>query len=382
VTVEHPGRLPWHDNGTWLAGDTHCHYRLVGLEELAAHAAARCDFMAVTSHGHMSEVFEAQPDQIEKTRGRHPDLVLINGMQWEAPIGDSVTILMPGVGRGMPILREFLKRFDVRAAGIEETQGNFLAGLRFLGEDPVSGVLPAAIIQHPHGDRTFTARQIAAALDASPAFAGFCVSSAKRHASPGKGILHPWAADVGGVADVFFAEGRRAAMTAESDFHHHDPGDWGQTEFWPGEYRRTHLYCPEKTEAGVFAGLASGACYVVVGNLIDDLSLTAAVGDEVAMLGEELAVPAGAPVAVSARFARTGDIESLELIGNPGGETRVLAEEGGGALVERDGMVTWTVNLDAPAGTFFVRLKATGKAADPAGAPAALATCAIWVNVV
>ena len=374
-------RLPWRDTGVWLAGDAHCHYRLVGVEELAAHASERCDFIAVTSHGHMSEAFEAQPGLIEEARDRHGDLVLINGMQWEAPIGDSVTVLMPGVGEGMPLLQEFLRRFDVRVAGIEETQENFLKGLRFLGEHAVSGVLPAAIIQHPHGDRAFTADAIGEALDAGGALVGFCVSSAKRRSSPGEGILHPWVADLAGVADVLFAEGRRVAMTAESDFHHVDPGNWGQTEFWPGEYRRTVLYCPERTEAGVFAGLRSGACYVVVGNLVDDFELTLAAGDEVVMLGEELKVSAGTSVTVTARFARTGNIETLELIGNPGGMMRVLAEAAGDALPEEDGIVTWTVDLDVTPGTFFVRVKATGKAADPAGAPAALATGAIWVNV-
>ena len=374
-------RLPWRDTGVWLAGDTHCHYRLVGVEALVAHASGRCDFIGVASHGHMSEAFEAQPGLIEEARDRHGEMVLINGMQWEAPIGDSVTVLMPGVGEGMPVLQEFLKRFDVRVAGIEETQEDFLAGLRWLSERPVSGVLAAAIIQHPHRDRAFTADAIGEALDAGGALAGFCVSSAKRHSSPGEGILHPWAADLGDVADVLFGEGRRIAMTAESDFHHIEPGNWGQTEFWPGEYRRTVLYCTERTEAGVFAGLRSGACYVVVGNLVDHLALTLTAGDEAVMLGEELKVSAGTPVTVTTRFARTGDIESLQLIGNPGGKVRVLAGTTGDALVEEGGIVTWTVDLDVSAGTFFVRVKATGKATDPAGVPAALATGAIWVNV-
>ena len=71
----------------------------------------------------------------------------------------------------------------------------------------------------------------------------------------------------------------------------------------------------------------------------------------------------------------------MHLVGNPGGPIRVLAEARGGALAERDGVVTWTVDLDAPPGKFFVRLKAAGSAARPAGGPAALATGAIRMNV-
>jgi hypothetical protein len=222
---------------------------------------------------------------------------------------------------------------------------------------------------------------VSAALDAGGALAGLCVSSAKRHGSPGKGILHPWAGEVGGLADILFAEGRRMTLTAESDFHHPDAGDWGQTEFWPGEYRRTCLYCPDKSEAGVFAGLTSGACYVVVGNIVDEFELTAAAGLEAAMPGEELAVPAGAPVAVTARFRKGGRIDSMQLVGNPGGKVRVLAQTSGDTVAEKDGVVTWTVDLDGPPGNFFVRVKAAGVAARPAGAPAALATGAIRVNV-
>lgn len=374
-------RLPWHDGGTWLVGDPHCHYRLVGMDQLVARAADRLDFMGLTEHGHMSDAFSAQAALVEKARHSHPGLVLINGVQWEAPIGDSITVLAPGGLATMPVLLELLKRFDGRVAGIKETQENLLAALRFLSEHAVSGVPPAAIVQHPHGDRGYGADRLREALDAGAALAGFAVSSANRHDSPGGGILLPWLTDIGGVLDMLFAEGRRLVMTADSDFHSPEGGGvWGQTKFWPGEYRRTHLFCPEKTEAGVFAGLRSGACYVVVGNLVSDFDFHVSAGDRTAMLGERLETRAGTSVTVTTRLVRTGKIESLQLIGNPGGKARVLAEARGDALLEEDGVVTWSVELEAGPGTWFVRVMGRGEAADPAGVPAALATAAVWVN--
>lgn len=382
MATKNSNRLPWHGTGVWLSGDPHCHYRLVGLDQLAARAAPYLDFMGITSHGHMSEPFHAQPAFIEKLQNQYPSLILINGVQWEAPLGDSVTILAPGVTKSMPLLDELLNRFDTRIAGIEENQANFIQGLRFLSDHPIDSIPPAVIIQHQHGERTYTTEQITTALDVGAALVGFCVSSAKRQSSPGEGILHPWAAQIDNLADALYNQGRHIAMTAESDFHNSEPGNWGQTEFWPGEYRRTCLYCPEKTEAGIFAGLRSGACYAVVGNLVDNLNLTVTANNETAMLGEQLDVPSGLPITVTATFTKNGNIKSLQLIGNPGSKTHVIAEATDDDLTEKDGKVTWKVNLDATSPNFFVRIKATGIAADPPDAPAALATGVIHINVV
>jgi len=372
------GRLPWRESGVWLSGDTHAHYRLVGFEEFVERSAERCDFQAVTSHPHEVEAFKAQPELIEDARSKHPNLILINGVQWNPPVGNFVTVWAPGVAEGMPVLEEFLQQFDVQVGGAEKTEEKYLAGLRSLGERPVGNVLPAAFIQHPHPGRQFTPEQIRSGLDAGVALAGICVSSGKRERTPGGGVIHPWASEVGGFVDSLFAEGRRVVLTGESDLH--QPGVQGVERDWPGFYRRTVLFCPERSEVGVFAGLRGGASYLVVGNLIENLKVTASAGGDWVMLGEELAVTRGSSVDVTVEFIETGDLDSMELVGNPGGEVRVLAEVSAADLVRRSGTARWTVKVDASPGTFFLRVRGQGTAGEPPGDPACFYSAPLWVS--
>ena len=371
-------RLPWRGTGVWLAGDLHAHYRLVGFEELVKRSREHCDFQAITSHPHEVEAFGAQPALIEGAKAQHPDLILINGVQWTPPVGNFVTIWAPGVAQGMPLLKEFLCRFDVQVGGAEKTEENFLAGLRFLSERPVGDILAAAFIQHPHPGRQFTPEQIRSGLDVGATLVGICVSSGKREQTPGGGVIHPWASEVGGFADTLFAEGRRVVLTGDSDLH--QPGVQGVERDWPGLYRRTFLYCPERSEAGVFAGLRGGAWYLVVGGLVEDLSVTARTENNWVMPGEDLAVSGSPTVEVTVECTETGNLDSLELIGNPGGGTRILAEASGADLVRQDGRARWTVQVDALPGTFFLRVRGTGTATEPSGAPACFYSAPLWVS--
>ena len=371
-------RLPWRDTGVWLAGDAHAHYRLVGFEELVKRSQEHCDFQAITSHPHEVEAFKAQPALIEGARARYPDLILINGVQWNPPVGNFVTVWAPGVARGTPLLKEFLERFDVQVGGADKTEENFLAGLRFLSEQPIGDTLPAAFIQHPHPGPQFTPEQIRSGLDVGAALVGICVSSGKREQTPGGGVIHPWAGELGGFADTLFAEGRRVVLTGDSDLH--QPGVQGVERDWPGLYRRTYLYCPERSEAGVFAGLRGGAWYLVVGGLVRDLNVTARVGDDRATLGEELAADENDSVDVTVEFAETGNLDSLELIGNPGGETRILAQASGADLLREEATVRWAIQVGAPPGTFFLRVRGTGTATEPSGDPACFYSAPLWVS--
>lgn len=372
-------QLPWRDGGIWLAGDVHAHYRLVGFDKFVNRSQEYCDFQAVTSHPHEVKAFKAQPELIEGARSQHPDLILISGVQWNPPVGNFVTVWAPGVAEGMPVLEEFLDRFDVQVGRSKKTEEDFIAGLRFLSEHPVDRMMPAAFIQHPHPNRSFTPEQIRSGLDAGSALVGFCVSSGKREQTPGGGIIHPWASEVGGFADALFAEGRRVVMTAESDLHL--PGVQGIEQDWPGFCRRTHLYCPERSESGVFAGLRGGAYYIVIGSLIQDLKVKAGAWDKWVMLGEELTIADNSSIQIDAEFSETGILDSLELVGNPGGETRILAKTMAADLVRKDDTVHWSVKIHVTPGMFFLRLRGTGTAREPSGAPACFYTGPLWVGV-
>ena len=223
-----------------------------------------------------------------------------------------------------------------------------------------------------------TAQTSIASGSSSPALVGFCVSSGQRWIASGEGVVHPWAAAVDGVADALFAEGRRGIMTAESDFHQRKIE--GRTAFWPGEFSKTYVFCPERSEAGAFAGLRSGASYFVVGNIIENLKFSASADGERVMMGEELTVTDGADIDVTVESAGNSILDSLELIGNPAGAARMLVSASSEDLIRKDGIVRWTVKVDAPPGNFFLRLRGSGPLAEPISAAGCFYTSPLWVD--
>jgi len=365
----------------WLMGDTHCHHRQSGLERVVARAAEYgCDYLAFTEHGNYTPYLEAQPALIEKARAAHPKMVLVNGVEWSTPAGDEtraeqVGLLVPGVAEGMPLLREFLSRFDTRVAGIATSEETFLEALRFLSEHGEGDVRPTVILTHPHRPQAaFTEAQVCAALDVGAALAGVCASS--RPPTPGELEVWPWVAEVGGVCDQLLAAGRRIVLLAESHVHKHMSE--GGAEFWPGEFRRNYVYCPERSEAGLFRGLRSGASYFVLGGIVENVELTASAVGERIMMGETLSVPPGQTVEVLLSFRENIPLETVELIGNPAGEVRAVAKACRGDLANSAGRTTWTVEVTIASLPCYLRARGSAHVDEPYPVTAWFYTNPLW----
>ena len=357
--------LPWRDCGVWLVGDTHMHYRNVGLERLAAEASARCGFIGVTSHANRTEFFRAQPELIARARCENPELVIINGVEWNPPVGKHATVLAPEAGGGMEVLEQLIGRFDRQVAGAEGKEV-FLEALSFLGGFGQGDLRPTVILNHPSAPPGFGIDDLRDGMDRGPALVGFCGGGGHSAWPPlgGDAPAGEWASEVGGVYDTLLAEGRSPVMIADGDFHLH-ASDAG-SDFWPGEFSRSFVCCPERSEAGVFAGLRSGAAYFVLGPVIESLSFELACGGASAMIGETLSAGAGG---VEARLSLegAGAVEAVELIGNPRGRVEVVASASGGELERSGSDARWQVDLPDPAGAggYYVRARGRGTAVKP-----------------
>jgi hypothetical protein len=364
-------------------GDTHIHYRQLGLERVVEEASRfGCQYLAFTEHAQYTEYLEAQPELIAQALTAHPEMVLTNGVEWNSPAGDEerseqVGLLVPGVGAGLPFLREFLKRFDTQVAGVKTGEATFLEALHFLSEHGQGDVRPTAILTHPKGPReAFTVRQIRAGLEVGPALAGLCASS--RPPEPGDLEVWPWVSRVGGTCDQLFARGCRVVMLAESHLHRHAEEEGG--EFWPGEFRRNYIYCPERTEAGFFRGLRSGCSYFVLADIVRDVAFTTSARGETIMMGETLTAEPGRTIAVSLEFIENAPLEAVELIGNPGGRVRVVARSRGTALARSAGRTAWTVAVSVGPKACYLRARGSAHVRQPYPMTAWFYTNPLWLT--
>lgn len=376
-------RLPWRGCGVWLMGDSHVHHRQTGLARVVEEARQHgCDYLAFTEHSFYTECLKAQPELIERALHAHPDMILVTGVEWSSPAGDEtrseqVGVLMPGGARGMSFLDQFLNRFDTRVAGIKTSEEAFLDALRFLSAEGAGDVRPTVILTHPHRPQAaFTADQIRSARRAGPALAGLCGSS--RPPKPGTCEVWPWVSDVGGTYDQLTADGLRLVILAESHFHQHT-SEGGQ-EFWPGELRQNYVYCPDRSEAGLFQGLRSGASYFVLGDIVREVELRAAAAGESVMMGETLSARRGAPIEITVTAVENAHLDSMQLIGNPDGQPCVIARVPGRRLVPRGGRVRWRLESRAGQESFYVRARGSAHIEKPYPMTAWFYTNPLWVS--
>jgi hypothetical protein len=167
-------------------------------------------------------------------------------------------------------------------------------------------------------------------------------------------------------------------MLAESHIHRHRSE--GGEEFWPGEFRRNYLYCPDRTEAGLFRGLRSGGSYFVLADIVQDVSFTASAGGETIMMGETLSAEPGRTIVASLSFVETVPVEAVELIGNPGGDVRVVARSPGKALGRFAGRTTWTVDVTMGAKPCYLRARGSAPVRQPYPMTACFYTNPLWLS--
>ncbi|MFF1451406.1 PHP domain-containing protein [Streptomyces sp. NPDC058274] len=139
-------------------------------------------------------------------------------------------------------------------------------------------------------------------------------------------------ATVGGLWDSLLAEGKPWWITANSDSHqvytdttvrggpdsdftangkHTDPVysgkvDLAQSDYWPGQYSRTHVGAEDFSYAAVMDGIRAGRIWVDHGQLISGLDVRLAGGSRWATLGGALHVKKGTKVTLTADVSLAG----------------------------------------------------------------------------
>ena len=307
------GKLPWRGNGVWLAGDTHAHYSNVGVERLAAEASPFCDFIAITSHSHRPNFWRPQHAEVVAVREAHPNLLIFHGLEWGCPVGGHVTVLVEQSRSENTILSEFWRTYDGwYARSKPDTIEDAIAGLRFL-TGASRRAQSAVILNHPSYGRSYTADDMRAMYDAGDLCVTFEGACGKQSQTPGSEI-DPIVRKVGGTYDVLLSEGQGYGLAAVSDFHNHVSE--GGRNYWPGEFAKTVVYCPERSHRGVLAGIKAGATYFVHNDIIGPLRFAVRCGEREAILGETLRVPRGAEVEVVLDCIERSPIDRVELITN------------------------------------------------------------------
>jgi hypothetical protein len=163
---------------------------------------------------------------------------------------------------------------------------------------------------------------------------------------------------VGGLWDSMLGEGRRFWIVATSDSHVHyaDPVRPG-SDFWPGQYQKTYVKA-RRNHQDILEGLRSGRIFVVAGDLIRELDVTAESGGASAGMGATLASARGADVRVTIRFRKpagpnaNADSPAVERVDLITGEIRGLVsnrnlnENETAKVVARFTPRDWTSNGD------------------------------------
>jgi len=250
---------------------------------------------------------QAYPDLL-RSRVLVPDVLQFWGMEFDAPAMDHHTLMIPRHDDEAKMLFELESRFAKLDAfpsdpsrDTESKMVEFLSAANGMRHKPI-------VIAH-HAARSAsglgvygqdTPREFRAGNDVAPSvYVGF--EGAPGHQAgplnggarggygnhPTYGGYDQMTARVGGLWDSLLGEGRKWWITATSDSHVH----WtrGGSDFWPGEYSKTYV-CARQDYADIMDGLRNGRIWVVTGDLITFLDVTASSRGKEAGIGETLTV--------------------------------------------------------------------------------------------
>lgn len=258
---------------------------------------------------------------VERLRDTYPNNVIIQGVEWNMPCYDHVSV---GIAADEPVaISDFEYMFDQNdedASRIHlnqfkrnSTREDAIAGVRWLNEHYRDSSY--AVINHPSRAMKYAPSDLRDLNNASPDVCfGFEGLPGRQKKSFGCGYSQdfagmtplcrtyggadPFLATIGGVWDSLLGEGRRFWVLANSDFH--EAGS--DSDFYPGEYAKNYVKVDENSPKGIVDGLRSGNCFVVHGDLIDHLDFWAECGSSAATMGESIWVPAGSDVVVTVRL--------------------------------------------------------------------------------
>ncbi|MFD8863236.1 PHP domain-containing protein [Streptomyces sp. NPDC059590] len=303
-------------------------------------------------------VEKVNPD-IVAARDQIDDTLVFQGLEWNIPAAEHGTVFVHPGKNEVAVLKEFENSFDgsVKKASSNTPANEALAiaGVNFLAEQVqrrrVKDILFLA--NHPARKGIDSPHEIRAWRDAQPTIAvgmegapGHQAAGLPAPTGPGgaRGIYdnspgadsfggyplesyRTWGgfdwmtATVGGLWDSLLAEGKPWWITANSDSHnvyadtavrgpnsdfnangrYNDPvygGGLGltDTDFWPGQYSRTHVGAASFAYKAVMDGIRAGRVWVDHGGLISGLNAQLRSGSRAITLGNVLHVRRGAQV--------------------------------------------------------------------------------------
>jgi hypothetical protein len=426
----------------WIALDNHAHSVMSGGEERTETLTRRAESFGLgafvlTDHGGRADVAvdgaRLSPPRwrwellrgaswplVASLRDAHPGTLLVQGLEWNVPTHEHAAVAIVGEPDGGAI-SEFEYRFDAADADQSReaewgskrnrTHADAVEALRWLAR--TQGESSWAVVNHPSRSRAYSARDLRDLAYAGPVaigiegfpghqrertrggYGGAC-GDPRTTAQVAEGTCRSrtfggadWMlAKVGGVMDALWGEGRRFWIVVDSDFHA------TANDFWPGEYAKTWVRVAERSGGGLVRGLRSGNLFVVHGDLLNGLELSAARvhpggGQDVAEMGSSLEVRRGDDVEVRLRLRSPernahGDaprVDHVDVIVGEGPERgdraadenpttrvyrRIFARD---LRKEAGGWSSVSVRIPAVRASLYVRLRGTNL---PVGAPGQL----------
>ncbi|NJK93823.1 MAG: hypothetical protein HC905_01825 [Bacteroidales bacterium] len=238
-------------------------------------------------------------EDVQRLRLHYPDKIIFQGLEWNVPGHEHASTCILGNQyltnpdlRNASDIAQFEYRFDrndldstggaekgwVKSRSINDVK--MFEALDWLNKNhPMTSWV---IVAHPERKNLYTAADFRRMNNAAPTvcfgFEGIPGHQKREDRGEFKtdalggatyGGCGYMTAKVGGVWDALLAEGRNWFVFANSDFHDTD-GD-----FWPGEYLKNYTWVTNPDNpVSIIDGLRSGNNYVVMGDLISELSFT------------------------------------------------------------------------------------------------------------
>ena len=368
---------------TWLAGDSHIHShwspgydRSKSPPEPIKGADAKystpmnaqkgrqygLSWMVTTDHGgpnHSKLNLVHAYTELQESRNVVPEILQFYGMELNMPAMDHHTLIIPNTEDEWKVLFNIESQFDKNDAWPPDpTRDSDSAGTKALLYMNSLRRLPVMFANHPSRSATGvgkygqdeprefrnnndTAPEVYRGMEGAPGHqaSGLAPDGTQKRDEMGEpagnrgaygndnartfGGFDQMTAILGGLWDSMLGEGRRFWIVATSDSHANfaDPNNPG-SDFWPGQYQKTYVKARRNYD-DILEGLRYGRIFVVAGDLIDELDITAGSAGKEAAMGETLAVADRSDVSVSIQFripakpnarGETPNIDHVDLI--------------------------------------------------------------------
>ncbi|MGN6244869.1 MAG: PHP domain-containing protein [Motilibacteraceae bacterium] len=322
------------------------------------------DWMVITDHGGVQHarygVEKVNPDIVAARAAYAGRLLVFQGLEWNIPAAEHGTVFVAPSRHEVDLLKEFENTFD---GTFKSSEADAVAGISWLGKQVRAGRTPAALFlaNHPARRGLDSPHELRGWRDADPSVAvgmegapghqaagipgPFGQGSARGYydytQQPASYVGYPpesyrtfggfdWmTATLGGLWDSMLAEGKLWSISANSDSHrvwrdvldvppgsdftnndqYGDPVDTGalqinRGDFWPGYYSRTVVGAVSADYQAVMDGLRAGRVFVVHGDLIDGIEVTARSEGDQATLGQTLTARRGGSLEIQLRIRK------------------------------------------------------------------------------